>query len=451
MAAVGFRRRELLLRHRPLTLCKTMRERLGVLGKTLWWLSCASVLAACQAGSISGTPRADISPPSATSTEATPATTATAALPPRLSVTAAIPTPPSESALLPAISVFRLPPPLPFLELCPAAASAAPRTASACSINAIDYGGISTALARAEQFSQVAVADRANDYALVIASLIRNTDSGSEIQFLTDLYWRSQHLLRVTYVHPAHPTGIATPPAMLPGANLPTPTDPEVLDGYAQHLAGALRRAKAFSSPYLHRALQSSNYATQLLGPSELSNFRAAGLQILHNPVYGAALRYEHDFYDNAYLDVFVYPVLSHDYHNNALLDQEIQALRGDLEHLAGQSQWRELRLGPITPLTVAAKPLRALSLSGTYRTETDAWLATSAHIFVLGDKFIKIRATHPKFAPVASDIDAFVAALPDRLTIPPQSPFMQRLRRDWQREASAAKTASVRGGSVSR
>ncbi len=200
----------------------------------------------------------------------------------------------------------------------------------------------------------------------------------------------------------------------------------------AAHLVREFQAGKTFSTRTLHDTLQSSRYAAELRAAPLIGAFVYESLQVSHNPVHGASLRYLHRDYENAHADVFVYPIPDHDFAAPARLDEEMAVVQRDLRQLEAQGWWRDLTLEPVRTRSLPERGERLLTLRGEFRTDDDL-IATSAHLFVRGDKFVKVRASYPKFTPVSEDVDEFVSSLPESLETPQESNFMARLRGGWR------------------
>ncbi len=200
----------------------------------------------------------------------------------------------------------------------------------------------------------------------------------------------------------------------------------------AAHLVRGFQDGETFSTRTLHDTLQSSRYAAELRAAPLIGAFVYEGLQVSHNPVHGASLRYLHRGYENAHADVFVYPVPDHDFAAPERLDEEMAVVQRDLRQLEAQGWWRELTLAPVRALSLPAADERLLALHGEFRTDDDL-IVTSAHLFVRGDKFVKVRASYPKFTPVRDDVETFVKLLSESLETPPESAFMAGLRSGWR------------------
>ncbi len=209
----------------------------------------------------------------------------------------------------------------------------------------------------------------------------------------------------------------------------------EFPEGSASQLADLLtedlRARRVFASDVLHARLQSSPYVDALSAAPEIGAFEYVGLKVLHNPLYGASLRYRHRFYENVHADVFVYPVAHWVVDAPERLDDEMALVRLDFQRLEEAGYWRDLSLDGVRTLQISGAG-RVLACDGEFRTDRD-WLATTAYLYVRGDKFVKIRASFAKFTPVRADIEAFALSLPLSLAAPAESPFMARRRAAWR------------------
>jgi len=330
----------------------------------------------------------------------------------------------NSSAKLPAVSLFRLKAPAQFSASCNDYQARSP--SHRCELQTLAYDRLQQALAATGQFEAVALADDDNAYSLVLASAARRQTGAATLtmEVVADVYWFDQKLQRFSYQ------------LAIPAAGNPQPAG--LYDSVAAHLVRDLQNNATLSKETLHRALQSSRYQHELKAAPLIGAFAYRGMQVLHNPAYGASMRYEHTEYNGAYLDVFVYPILDWRFTEPERLNEEVQALRRDLNNLDEQGLWQALRLNDTRELPGTDSASRIVSFDGEYRSNEGQLLATTAHLYRQGDKFVKIRASFPKYAPVRSTVEAFVRALPDSLEVPGESPFMARLREDWRRAAAA-------------
>ncbi len=267
-----------------------------------------------------------------------------------------------------------------------------------------DLAALADAMANLDAFHRVGVALEVAEYALVVGT----TQRAGVVVVETELFWFNERLDQARYELPA---------------------------GSAQQLANVLvedlRTRRLLATDFLHMTLQSSRYAEELSAASEIGAFEFAGLEVLHNPLFGASLRYRHQFYENVRADVFVYPVPHWQPDAPERLDDEMTTVRRDLRRLEEGGFWRELTLGAVRTLQVAGAG-RVLACEGDFRTDQDL-LTTTAYVYVLGDKFVKVRASFAKFTPVREDIENFVLTLPASLETPGESPFMARRRNAWR------------------
>ncbi len=345
------------------------------------------------------------------------------------SITADTPKLDTDAEILPAVSLFRLNMPDNLRLSCESYQASSPR--HRCVQNPLVYDRLAQALEQTQQFETVALADDNNAYSLVIASIARKPPGEAVLytDVIADVYWFDQKLRQFSY-QLSLPSSEDLTATLRYSAN---PTLATLYNNIAAHLVKDLQDEAVFSKETLHAALQSSRYQQELKAAANIGAFRYKGMHVLHNPAFGASMRYEHMQYGGAYLDVFVYPILDWRYTEPERISEEIQSLRRDLQDLGDQGLWQTLQLNSTQELRGADAQTNIMSFDGEYRNSAGELLATTAHIYRQGDKFVKVRASYPKFAPVRDTVEAFVRDLPHSLQVPPESPFMQKLRAGWR------------------
>ena len=354
---------------------------------------------------------------------------------------------PTATSVWPPISVFRLKSPVALREACEAFNARFGQ--SQCSVNPLAYDKIHGAINASGSFATVSQGQKDEAYALAIASILypASATHAARVDVVAEVYWYDQKLAVLEYQLPYLESDITPPPNEHPGKK-PATKNRDIYARLATALIKNFDQQDIFSKATLHQTLQSSNYEETLSVEPTIGEFTHRQMTVLRNPAYGASLRYEHNVYHDAYLDVFIYPVLEWAYEEPSLLNEELSKIRDDLHKLEQQGLWQKLSLGPTaeTMLLPTRSPqpqqpldpssTRVLGFAGEYRDQQAQLFSTTTHLYRAGDKFVKVRASFPKFAPVESAVGAFVRDLQRTLEVPDASPFMDRLRQAWEARA---------------
>ncbi len=178
-----------------------------------------------------------------------------------------------------------------------------------------------------------------------------------------------------------------------------------------------------FSAPFLFKALQASDYLNDLHVPETISAFTRLDTQLFHDPFQGAITRYTHNDYEDALLDITVYPLTAslEGSTDTALID----VLKREHSDATIVAQARNLTL-------LVDQPIAEFSVSGekgfllAIHAENDASepLYATTYVFRQQDKVIKVSTTFPPR--IANPL--VEQALPI-IKVPAESPLMASLR----------------------
>ncbi|WP_414828040.1 hypothetical protein [Alteromonas sp. H39] len=182
-----------------------------------------------------------------------------------------------------------------------------------------------------------------------------------------------------------------------------------------------------FSARYLYSALDASDYFANMQLPAQIGDFVKEDTQLYHDPFKGVISRYLHPQYDNALLDISVYPILSPlNQSDDALLNSELQQ---DLAQAKEVAMARDMTLdddGGIRAFSVkgttqnADGKVMALTASSDYAES----LFASTYVFRQQDKIVKITTTFPRHVS-----DSLVQQAMPLIIVPEQSKLMAAIR----------------------
>ncbi|GGW86423.1 hypothetical protein [Alteromonas halophila] len=197
----------------------------------------------------------------------------------------------------------------------------------------------------------------------------------------------------------------------------------------ARHLIGkwwnAVENKRIFSARYLYTQLNASNYDDELRLPESIDTFRQSVTELYPDPLEGVISRYTHPDYQDALVDINVYPIrqsLSND--TARILDDE---LNNDLAQAEKVADARALTLELIhtaedTDVATLQGKGRRLALQAS--SPTSDTIYASIYAFRLKDKIVKITTTMPpRFS------DALVSKAIPHIQVPKESGLMSSLR----------------------
>ncbi|WP_218311920.1 hypothetical protein [Alteromonas antoniana] len=182
-----------------------------------------------------------------------------------------------------------------------------------------------------------------------------------------------------------------------------------------------------FSARYLYSALDASNYFDNMQLPAQIGDFIKDDTQLYHDPFKGVISRYLHPQYENALLDISVYPILSPlSQSDDTLLHSELQQ---DLAQAKDVASARDMTLdddGGITPFSIAGSDRiaegKVMALTAT--SENAESLFASTYVFRQQDKIIKITTTFPRRVS-----DSLVQQAMPSIIVPEPSKLMAAIR----------------------
>jgi hypothetical protein len=180
-----------------------------------------------------------------------------------------------------------------------------------------------------------------------------------------------------------------------------------------------------FTAEFLYRALDASNYQLDLTVPNSFGQFTKLDTQLFADPFSGAITRYTHPAYEDALVDVIVYPFtrkITQD--DRTLLNEQLNA---DLAKASAVAKAQQLTLtlsSPPAPYQVKGFA-DGWRLGLTAESEKAPTLYASTYVFRKHDKIIKIATTFP-----TDFSDPLVDELIPHVDVPKESLLMKRVRK---------------------
>jgi hypothetical protein len=170
---------------------------------------------------------------------------------------------------------------------------------------------------------------------------------------------------------------------------------------------------------FLFQQVKASDYFNELSMPENVAGFYRQQMQLQQDPTRGTLVRYEHEQFPSAIVDVYVYPIVKHDYQDK---QQELMYLEltKDLQVIEAISEHRDIQ-------TINIGEISSIENGMVFEVQADDGIEemfTSQYIFVQEDKFIKFSANMP-----AQFSDAMVQEVMSSIAVPPPSEIMNAFR----------------------
>ena len=315
-----------------------------------------------------------------------------------------------------------------------------------CVLNELDIELIRWQFTKSGLFERAIVADPESDYQLLVSTARYGSESAADlgtaavagatlmllplnvdytIKVDAVLTWRGLPLDEFAYELPAT--------ISVHVSNAADDFDDDLAQSVGSHLIRDLQKRNSFAPSVLHRSISSADYTEDLQVPEELHGFLKQDVKVFRDPLYGSVVRYSNDAVGYGGIDVFVYPVRATDWEDErALLEQESKSLRLDMDLMRKEGAWAQFELGEDEwldgPGAEASKPV--LRFSGVFANAEMVPFDTWAYLAIREDKFVKVRASMDRNRELEPDIERFVKALLDEITVPEESLFMARARK---------------------
>ncbi|BFM13934.1 hypothetical protein R50073_01170 [Maricurvus nonylphenolicus] len=347
----------------------------------------------------------------------------------------------------PPISVFHSSPIESFVDECQTFDKAS--IMQTCNLRAVNLGAFQKALKNSGMFADVLYADRDVGYRIVLSSasyvkedaadigsaalagatlLVAPVQVTSNIKVNASLKWHDVLLETVEVELPfTQKMSLLT---------MDQDHDADIAKSVSSFILKELQEKDAFRIGHVAEKLQSSNYDEDLILPEQLGSFIKEDFHWYDNPFYGYQTRYSHtDFLFNI-VDVFVYPIRSADLtRSRHLLKKEFDSLLEDIDLAEKEGFFRALSKGePIAKRWhVGIQAYDIMKFSAHFLNQEDEAKVTFAYLFLLDDKYVKVRATFADNEQSIPDVDRLIQELIGNIKVPKESLFMARTRKQWR------------------
>ena len=198
-----------------------------------------------------------------------------------------------------------------------------------------------------------------------------------------------------------------------------------------------------FTPRFLYHALNASDYGNHLSVPESLGDFTRLDTQLYPDPFKGSITRYTHPTFEDALVDVTVYPILAkldtnassskgntasaanteNSARTDAFLHQQLDEDWNKADHVANARNLTLSQPQPISPFNVVGFA-NGWRLALKAESPVDDPIFATTYIFTRKDKIVKVATTFP------SDFsDNLANELIAHITVPEESMLMQQVR----------------------
>lgn len=193
-----------------------------------------------------------------------------------------------------------------------------------------------------------------------------------------------------------------------------------LISRWLQHV----RQTGLFTSKYLFDALEASNYDAALQVPDTVGEFTKLDTQLFPDPFSGVITRYTHPNYEDALVDVTVFPFIGQlSITENELLPKQLES---DLQRARATAERQKLTLSQISPASPYAVngELVGWKLGLSAASDNLPTIYATTYVFRQQDKIVKVSTTFP---PDFSD--NIVNQLIVKIQVPQESVMMKKVR----------------------
>lgn len=281
----------------------------------------------------------------------------------------------------------------------------------ACTEDALPPDAFIGALQANVPFNAILPFEDNADYSLLIANLGQTFNNSPEQMQLAEftLQWRGIEIDSFTIVQEHTQNTSAQDVAV------------KLVDAWHKNVI----TNKIFTSPFLYHALNASDYENNLVVPERVGNFTRLDTQLYPDPFRGSITRYIHPTFEEALVDVTVYPILARlDSDTDALLNA---ALNEDWNRAGDVATAKNLQLSQAAPASpyIVSETLKGWRLGLKAESELEPTIFATTYVFQLSDKYIKVATTFP-----ADFSDPIIDELLAQIAVPDESPLMIEIRK---------------------
>lgn len=285
---------------------------------------------------------------------------------------------------------------------------------SNCQLNILDGYALSDLASSIPQAQELSEGLSLSEYEVLIGNAqFKNKAGETTLTLEISTVWRSVPLDEHTFTGVIYKHNIDATARLL-------------LSDWVEHLA----KNEVLDARKIHTVLQASNYEEDLITPAKIGDFVKLDTAIYRDPLAGSLTRYTHPNFNDAILDVIVYPLSPFPLANGEVT--QTNNLANELKNESEQIKARLLSahiddylISEVEPATVSymGKHIAGHQIEVTLNAESVPVYSTQ-YIFMQNDKIIKLSGNVPKFM-----MQQLVQDSLPNITVPAESIFMQRMR----------------------
>lgn len=318
-----------------------------------------------------------------------------------------------------------------------------------CTLNNFNNSAVGDALRDSNLFESVRLADKNNDYAVVINTLTLVSEDGGDfanalvsgvslfvvpmvldmsVKSEVTLFWRGVPIKQYSYDFP-----LAVTNSLFNQESI----DEKFAESLVSRFLEDAQNDDIFSGQFLSSALQASNYQSNLGLPGRIDNYVYENTFVYRDPFLGVNIRYQHQTDLYVYNDVFVYPIRATDWSDETkILQSEAMNVRKEIELLEKEKLIKVLQFNDNTSVEIpdGTNKRTGLMFSCSWTNENGQMIVSYIYLFMSKDKFIKVRGSMPdEFEDY--NLDDFVKQVVTSIQVPDEDVFMAKIRQQ-QRQA---------------
>lgn len=288
-------------------------------------------------------------------------------------------------------------------------------------------------------FTEIKPFGNDSDYELLIANVAKQDETSSISEALSEKPSEERHFTELTLQWRGIEIDSLVITSQVNSNETPTEKAIEPLLSWYKHVI----ESELFTPKFLYHALNASDYGNHLSVPESLGDFTRLDTQLYPDPFKGSITRYTHPSFEDALVDVTVYPILAkldtnaqsnkantvntinteNSARTDALLHQQLDEDWNKADHVASARNLTLSQPQPISPFNVKGLA-NGWRLALKADSPVDDPIFATTYVFTRNDKIVKVATTFP------SDFsDDLANELIAHISVPEESMLMQQVR----------------------
>ena len=289
---------------------------------------------------------------------------------------------------------------------------------SHCALDLFDGEKLNTLATQMNEADLLFQALASSEYEVLIGNALINVNSHNNTQLVFEITttWRSvpidEFTMSTLSLTDAHELGALT-----------------ILNAWLAHV----QTNNVLEASTIYKTLQASNYLQDLIVPARIGAFIKQTSAIYRDPMQGSITRYIHPDFDDAIVDISVYPVNpfihNHkEFTENAVevvLNNELNNEVNQVKTLIASANIQDYRLSDVQAayIDIAGQLQHGYTLEVQLNSQTVPVYSTQ-YVFLQHDKIIKLSGNVPQ-----SLMQKLVGVSLANISVPTESTFMKKIR----------------------